>query len=136
MGSDITRLEASIVWFREAVGEGRAKGVSGHGDLGREEGAGGKKREGQEGQRGQWNGKRMEVQRQTEIRMRGTWNGGGGEGSLELAGTGTGRHSLGVGEIGDAEEWNKNARRREKMSLHFLQGKEIAEISELFLSDV
>lgn len=38
MGSDITRLEAPIVWFREGVGEGRAKGVSGHEDLRREEG--------------------------------------------------------------------------------------------------
>lgn len=99
------------------MGEGRAKGVPGHWDLRREEGLGGKKREGQEGHRGQWNKNRMEVQKQTEIRMRGTWNGGGGEESLEIIGTGTERHSLRGGGGG---EWNcrrmeQNVRRREQM---------------------
>lgn len=73
---------------------------------------GGKKREGQEGHRGQWNRERMEVQRQTEIRMRGTWNGGGGEGSLELTGIGTERHSMGVGEIGMQKNGTKCKRKR------------------------
>lgn len=38
MGSDITGLAASIVWFRfrEGMEEGRAKGVSGHRDLRKE----------------------------------------------------------------------------------------------------
>lgn len=110
MGSDITGLEASIVWFREGVGEGRAKGVPGHWDLRREEGLGGKKREGQQGHRGQWNKNRMEVKKQTEIRMRGTWNGGGGEESLEIIGTGTERHSLRGGKV----ELQKNGTKRKR----------------------
>lgn len=57
----------------------------------------------------------MAVQKQTEIRMRGTWNGGGGEGSLEIIGTGTQRHSL-RGENRIAEE--QNTRGGEQMQLN------------------
>lgn len=47
----------------------------------------------------------MEVQEQTEIRIRETQNGGGEE-SLEIFGTGTERHSL-RDESRIAEEWEK-----------------------------
>lgn len=115
MGSDITGLEASIVWLGEGVGEGRAKGVPGHGDLRREEGLGGKEREGQEGHRGQWNKNRTEVQKQTEIRRRGTWNGGGGEESLEIIGTGTERRSLRRG--GSRMQKNGTKRKRKRANV-------------------